>query len=258
MCLILFANEHHPAYRLILAANRDEFFERPTAPAAFWKDDSGLLAGRDLKSGGTWLGVTRTGRFAAVTNYREPRKQNPEAPSRGVLVTQFLRGRDDPEGYLHRLSRTADRYNGFNLLVGDAKCVFYFSNREGRVRRVEPGVHGLSNHLLDTPWPKVVQGKAALSAAVEEETVDPEGLLHLLQDRTSAEEADLPDTGVGADWERVLSPIFISTPAYGTRSSTALTIDCEGRVAFVEQTVPVPGEAPVKQTYRFPTHPDPP
>lgn len=255
MCLILFANEHHPRYRLILAANRDEFFERPTEPAAFWKDESGLLAGRDLKSGGTWLGVTRTRRFAAVTNYREPRRQKAEAPSRGVLVTQFLRGRDDPEAYLHRLARTADRYNGFNLIVGDGETLFYFSNREERVRRVEPGVHGLSNHLLDSPWPKVVQGKAAFAAAIEGEAVDPNGLLHLLQDRTYAAEADLPDTGVGDEWERVLSPIFISTPAYGTRSSTVLTIDREGQVAFVEQTVPVPGEAPVKKRFNFRTHP---
>lgn len=254
MCLILFAYEEHPRYRLVLAANRDEFYERPTAPAAFWEDDSGVLAGRDLRNGGTWLGVTRTGRFAAVTNYRGAEESRPDAPSRGALVASFLRGREAADAYLVRLAMNAERYNGFNLLVGDVDNLCYFSNRENEVRRLEPGVYGLSNHLLNTPWPKVEAGRAALRHTIAR-PFEPDALLDLLADTTTAPDEALPDTGVGLEWERVLSPRFIETPAYGTRSSSVLLVDREGEVTFVERT-DAGGEPPSVETFRFRIEPE--
>lgn len=250
MCLILFAYEAHPDYRLILAANRDEFYERPTEPAAFWEDDSGVLAGRDLRCGGTWLGMTRAGRFAAVTNYRGPDEQRPDAPSRGALVASFLRAHEAPDAFLARLAPKADRYNGFNLLAGDAQHLYYFSNRAAAVRRLSAGVYGLSNDLLDTPWPKVEAGKAALRRVLEG-PVTTEALLALLADPAPAPDERLPDTGVGLEWERVLSPRFIATPAYGTRSSTVLLIGYDGRVTFVERTAETPGQAASTQSFQF-------
>ncbi|MEW6334494.1 MAG: NRDE family protein [Thermodesulfobacteriota bacterium] len=235
MCLILFAWQHHPDYPLILAANRDEFYERPTAPAAFWQDARGLLAGRDLRAGGTWLGVTRGGRFAALTNYRDPAALKEVAPSRGELVSGYLHGRRTPEAYLRRLRPEAARYNGFGLLAGNPDQLHYFSNRGGS-SAVSPGIHGMSNHLLDTPWPKVERGKQALEGLLERErTPSTESLLALLADRSRPPDERLPATGVGLEWERVLSPLFIESPLYGTRSSTVLTIDRRGCVTFVER-----------------------
>ena len=251
MCLILFAHERHPRYRLVLAANRDEFYGRPTAPARFWDEAPDLLAGRDLKGGGTWLGVSRGGRFAAITNYREPGFHEKDAPSRGALVADFLLGQDEPGAYLEVLAPTADRYNGFNLLVGDMGAhstaahptaahptagLGYFSNRDGAVRTLEPGVYGLSNHLLDTPWPKVERGKAWLERHLRETDVDAEALLDALNDPAQAPDDALPDTGIGLAWERVLSPLFIRSPDYGTRASSVLLIDYDGQVAFAERT----------------------
>ncbi|MDZ7697651.1 MAG: NRDE family protein [Deltaproteobacteria bacterium] len=152
------ALESHPTYKLILAANRDEFYERPTAPLAFWNDAPDVLGGRDLLSGGTWLGITRKGRIAAVTNFRDPASEKPHAPSRGDLVKDYLVGSDPPSTYLTRLDAVSDRYNGFNLLVGTIDHMFWYSNRDGRIVRLSPGVHGICNHLLNTPWPKVDRG----------------------------------------------------------------------------------------------------
>ena len=236
MCLILFAYERHPRYRLVLAANRDEFYGRPTAPVHFWDGAPDLLAGRDLKGGGTWLGVTRSGRFAAITNYREPDFHEKDAPSRGALVTDFLRGQDDPAVYLEKLAFSAARYNGFNLIVGDMDALGYFSNREGTVRMLAPGVYGLSNHLLDTPWPKVERGKAFLEAHLRGEDVDDAALLDALNDPAQAPDDALPDTGVGLAWEQALSPLFIRSPDYGTRSSSVLLISHDGEVTFAERT----------------------
>ena len=235
MCLILFAWEMHPNFPLVLAANRDEFYERPSAPADFWDDAPGLLAGRDLRDGGTWLGITRGGRVAALTNYRDPASVKAGAPSRGGLVSDYLRSRESPEAYLDRIAPDADRFNGFNLLVGDTEEIFCFSNRGVR-ERLEPGIYGLSNHLLDTPWPKVAQGKRVLKALLQqEEVLLPEALFALLTDRTWPPDDRLPDTGVGLEWERILSPLFIESPAYGTRSSTVLLIDRKGSVTFIER-----------------------
>lgn len=235
MCLILFAWKVHQNFPLIFLANRDEFYERPTAPAAFWEDAPGLLAGRDLREGGTWLGVTRRGRLAALTNYRDPATLKDIAPSRGRLVSDFLRGRRAPEAYLRRLSPRAARYNGFSLLVGNPDELHYFSNR-GAQTRLLPGIHGISNHLLDTPWPKVERGKQALRDLLQREKApSPEALLALLADRSRPPDEALPVTGVGLEWERVLSPLFIASQAYGTRSSTVLLIDHRGHVTFIER-----------------------
>lgn len=252
MCLILFAHDAHPRYRLVLAANRDEFYARPTAPAAFWEDAPEVLAGRDLREGGTWLGVTRGGRFAAVTNFREPAAYRVGAPSRGALVTGFLRARGAPVEYLAGLAPMAAAFNGFNLLLGDGRSVAWFSNRHPSIRTLPPGVYGLSNHLLDTPWPKVARGKTDLRLALDGPDRELEAsLFATLALRDPAPDAALPDTGVGPERERALSAAFILTPEYGTRCSTVLLIDRDGWVSFTERTT-VPGEERATEVrYRF-------
>jgi uncharacterized protein with NRDE domain len=242
MCLISFAFDAHPAYRLVVAANRDEFHARPTAPAGWWADAPQVLAGRDLRDGGTWMGVTRGGRFAAVTNYRDPGfAQRAGAPSRGARVADFLRGTAEAEAYMRELAGRAARYNGFNLLVGDAGGLFYLSNRAEGVRRLEPGVYGLSNHLLDTPWPKVVRAKQSMADALARADASGDGwesgLWEMLADRVVAADDALPDTGVGAERERLLSAPFISGDVYGTRASTVLTLARDGQVRMVERSV---------------------
>jgi uncharacterized protein with NRDE domain len=237
MCLILFAHDIDSRYRLLLAANRDEFYERPTLPLAAWDDHPDIFAGRDLKGGGTWLGITRSGRMAAVTNYRDPRTVRLEAPSRGFLVRDFLTGSDPPGRYLARIGSEANRYNGFNLIVGDPSGLWYFSNHRTEVCRLEPGIYGLSNRLLDTGWPKVKKGKAALQQLIEDgNAARIESTLALLADRTPAPDDALPDTGVGLPWERILSPIFISSQSYGTRSSSVIQVSRGGEVTFVERS----------------------
>ena len=253
MCFIVLAYRHHPRYRLVLATNRDEFYARPAAPAAFWDEAPTTLAGRDLQGGGTWMGVTRTGRVAALTNVREPGRHAQDAPTRGMLVADFLAGTLEPRAYLDALHPQADRYNGFNLLLGDTQNLFYFGNRATGIRVLEPGLYGLSNHLLDTPWPKVVKGKAALDAALNADVVDPEALFALLADTQQAPDDALPDTGVGLPWERMLSPIFIESPTYGTRVSTIILIDHQGRVTFAERAYApgANGEPPVTRRFTF-------
>jgi len=241
MCLILFSYRHQPDYPLILAANRDEFHARPTAPLDFWADDPAILAGRDLKGGGTWMGVSRSGRFAALTNYRDPASLRPDAASRGRLAADFLKGGAPARRYLERLQRTASGFNGFNLLVMDAAGLYHYSNRGDGVSPVRPGVHGLGNALLDTPWPKVERGKAALEKALSGGEPDPESLLNLLEDQTRAPDPQLPDTGVGLDRERMLSPMFIVSDGYGTRTSSVVIMDRQGGVVFWERTFPTGG-----------------
>ena len=239
MCLIVFAWRASPAARLAVAANRDEFLARETAPAAWWTDAPDVLAGRDLRSGGTWLGVTRTGRFSALTNFRDmsvPKKD--AATSRGALVAEFLRGEETPRGFLSRIRDRAGSFEGFNLLVSDGDEMWSFSNVEGEPVLLAPGVYGLSNHLLETPWPKVVTARERLAAAVA--TVrDPreleDGLLFLLRNRTLAPDDALPETGLPLEWERSLSAAFVVLPDYGTRASTAVVVT-RARVRFVEQS----------------------
>lgn len=246
MCLILLAHRVIEGFPLVLAANRDEFFDRPTAGAGFWADAPDILGGRDLRQGGTWLGVSRDGRWGAVTNFRDGSKAPAGSRSRGELVARYLRGGGRAETYLQQLDGTAPDYHGFNLLLGDASGVFFYSNRGSRPASLAAGIYGLSNHALDTPWPKVTQGKRALAglvaaASANAATADQAGerlaadLLSVLQDSTEASDPDLPETGISRDWERLLSPMFISAPGYGTRASTVLLIDRAGGLHFHER-----------------------
>ena len=252
MCLILLAWQVSPGYPLILAANRDEVYARPTAPAHFWTDRPDVLAGRDLDKGGTWLGVTRGGRLAAVTNYRDGRGPRRGIRSRGELVSSFLASNQNTNDYLQQVRQRGADYDGFNLLAGTLDGLFYYSNRGEHPTELEPGVHGLSNHLLDSPWPKVERGKKALAGlgnADRHELID--GLLAVLADQTQPPDHALPDTGVGQDWERALATAFIRTPEYGTRSSTVLLVDVAGTVSFIERTHSTSGDPPVTQEYAF-------
>ena len=254
MCLIAFAWNAHPDYRLVVAANRDEWHERPTAPAAWWDDLPQILGGRDLRAGGTWLGVSRSGRFAALTNFRDPSDRKSDAPSRGRLVSNFLSGAESAHEYLLALRKTADRYQGFNLLVGDGHALYYFGSRIGEIFAVPPGVHALSNHTLNEPWPKVEKAKSALEAALRAkmpEEARQMAIYALLSDATMAPDEALPDTGVGQEWERVLSPALIVTEKYGTRCSTLLTIASSGEVAFEERSRDALGRVAGIVTHRF-------
>jgi uncharacterized protein with NRDE domain len=237
MCLILLAVRKHPKYKLILAANRDEYYERPSEPPHFWEDAPHLLAGRDLVAAGTWLGITRKGRIAAVTNYRDPANVKPDAPSRGKLVSEFLLRDLDSLSYVDLVRREKDRYNGFNLILGNRDRISWYSNRSDKVTPLLPGVYGLSNHLLDTPWPKVLRAKALFEEIIRTGTQIPaESLFLLLKDHTMAPDDTLPRTGVPLEWERILSPIFITSPTYGTRSSSIVLIDKEDRITFMDRT----------------------
>lgn len=230
MCIIFIAFEVRKDYPLILAANRDEFYDRPTATAGWWEDAPGIFAGQDLVGGGTWLGVTKSGRFAAVTNYRDP-AGNIGIFSRGDLVANFLKGERPAREYIEHVKTCAEEFSGFNLLVGEMneRCqeLFYFSNREGQIIKLGAGIYGLSNQLLDSPWPKVAVGKKGFERLIRKSEFDKEEFFSLLAQPGLAPDETLPDTGVGLDIERVLSAIFIKTPGYGTRCSTVLTFDHE-------------------------------
>lgn len=237
MCLILIALDSHPEYSLIVAANRDEFYDRPSAAAAFWADAPWILGGRDLKAGGTWLGVDRRGRFAAVTNYRQGQREAVAPHSRGHLVSDYLRTGIGGRAHIERVERDAELYNGFNLIAGDMRELFYFSNREGSARALVPGVYGLSNHLLDTAWPKVTSGKNALNALLTRGGTElVPALFGLLSDRSQAGPDSLPQTGVSPEWEQLLSSAFIASREYGTRSSTVVLVSRDGGVLFVERS----------------------
>ncbi len=247
MCLIIFSYRSHPVYPLILAANRDEFYERPTAQAAFWKDYPYILAGKDLKAGGTWLGITKSGRVAAITNFRSPLSMKDSAPSRGELVNGFLRGIEDPYEYIHDVRHGSRMYNGFSIILGDRSGLFYFSNAGGDpFRKISPGTYGLSNHFMGTPWPKVERGRRLLDKIVSGTGgLQQDKIFHILADTLTPDDKSLPDTGVGLEWERILSPIFIQSEIYGTRSSTVILVDRVNNVTFTERTF-IPGSGGYK------------
>ncbi|QJR09130.1 hypothetical protein DSM104443_00166 [Usitatibacter rugosus] len=240
MCLIALAWQSHPEFSLVVAANRDEWRERPTEASGWWKDHPEILAGRDLRAGGTWMGITKGGRFAAVTNFRDPSDKRTTALSRGNLVADFLLADSSPHDYLASLVPRAPQFNGFNLIVGDGKSLAYFGSRESTARDIEPGVHGLSNHLLDEPWPKVTRARLAMEAARGDPKPAPR-LFALLSDRNVASDGELPDTGVGIAWERRLAPALITGEEYGTRSSTVLTVSRAGLVTWEERTLDAAG-----------------
>ncbi|MFZ5757024.1 MAG: NRDE family protein [Pseudomonadota bacterium] len=234
MCVLFIAWKSHPRYRLILAGNRDEFRARPTAALDHWRQRADVIGGRDLKGGGSWLAASATGRFAAVTNFREvPPSTGPR--SRGELVQQFVCGEQPPSGFAQQLDPVAREFGGTNLFAGDADTLWHWSNRGAVARLMAPGLYGLSNGMLADDWPKMRRGREALSKLVAAEQLDEDALFALLADRTPGEEHELPDTGVGRDMERALSSIFIAGDAYGTRASSVLLIGHDGRISMHEK-----------------------
>ena len=241
MCLAVLALHHVLGMPVLIAANRDEFHARPTEPIHAWPGQPALYAGRDLQAGGSWMGTTAQGRYALVTNYREVGRLRADAVSRGELVEAFLRGNDSPADYVARVARDGERYNGFNLIVGDLRTAWYCSNRDPQSpRRLAPGVYAVSNALLDTPWPKLVRLKAAFTHVLEHAgaafTQQIPALYAALDDRTPADDADLPRTGLPLDRERLLGSPFIVSPDYGTRSSTLLAWHADGHGELHERT----------------------
>jgi uncharacterized protein with NRDE domain len=233
MCLIVFAWRPGHAQPLIVAANRDEFYARPTRPLAAWAEAPQVYAGRDLEAGGTWLGIGGNGRFAALTNIRDPHRP-PGRKSRGELVARFLTGELSIDDYLDDVVARSLEYGGFNLLVGNNHELWHFNARESEAVMLEPGVYGLSNAGLDTPWPKLLKARAALSEVLDDP--QPQALLALLGDSQTAPFADLPDTGVGLATETLLSSVFIASQSYGTRASTALIVQADGSRQLVERS----------------------
>lgn len=249
MCLALIAVAAHPRLPLVIAANRDEFHERAAEPAHRWA--SGIIAGVDRLGGGTWFGVAPTGRWALITNYREGVPRDPKAPSRGELVTRALSEDGRPLVTAAAIAADGERYHGFNLLLGEGAEAAYASNRASGAIALDPGVHGLSNHLLETPWPKVVRSKERLAAWLAAGSVDSEPLFELLADRAQAEPSSLPSTGVAPEWERLLSSPFIVDPRYGTRCSTVLTISDSGRAHFIERSFDSAGRGTGEASFEF-------
>ncbi len=240
MCLLFFSYMNHPEYWMVFAGNRDEFYDRPTKSLSLWNNGTDILAGRDLKANGTWLGITKTGKLAAITNYRDPANNllsDKNIPSRGNLVSEFLSGKKSAKKYLEYIKTMGYRYNGFNLVVGDRGGVYYFSNKKKGVQAIKPGLYGLSNHLLNTPWPKVKKGMDRFKDLHEHKNeIKAEDLFAILQDKTRPPDAELPDTGVGLDMERLLSSIFIHSNNYGTRSSSVILFRTNGQVTFIERS----------------------
>lgn len=238
MCLVNFHFQDHPVYQLIVVANRDEFYTRPTAPAQFWEDAPHIMAGRDLQQMGTWLGVTKEGRFAALTNYRNPSLPETGPFSRGDIVRTFLSSKEEPERFVQKLASTKEHYAGYNVIVGDRHRLFHYNNILDKMQDIPFGTHSLSNHSLNTPWPKVVKGKERLGEYVRNNSSEMQldSLFRIVMDRQMAEDYMLPDTGVGLEMERMLSPMFIESDGYGTRSSTVLLIGNNGKVTFAERT----------------------
>ena len=251
MCLILLAWKSVPGTRLIVAANRDEWFGRPADPATYWNDHPSILAGRDRQAAGTWLGMTKTGRFAALTNFRNPSGLRTDAPSRGELVAAFLSGDDSAERFMRSLQSRAPAYNGFSLLAADEERMFCYSNHGDGMTEVGPGVHGLSNHLLDTPWPKVVKGCAGLGR-LNQLPFNPDDYLALMDDSVPAAERDLSGTGVDIESERRLSSLRILSGDYGTRCTSVVRITDAGSLEFSERTYRAEGSTSGEVHHRLP------
>ena len=236
MCLILFAYKMHPQYKLVIAANRDEFYARPTQPAHYWDDHPEILAGRDMQAGGTWMGINTRGEISMLTNYRDPFNIKSEAPSRGHLVSDFLKNEEGASEYLSKISSKGHLYNGFNMICGDINRLFYYGNYNEGIHEITNGFHGLSNALLNTSWPKVDKGLKKLKELLSNEIVSAEDLFQTLYDDVKAPAHLLPDTGIGEERESVLSSMFIKSPGYGSRCSTVLLADHNNKITYVERT----------------------
>lgn len=253
MCLILFALNEHSKYKLVLAANRDEFFNRPTQLADFWEDDNNILGGRDFSSLGTWLGLSKEGKFCAITNYRDPRMERNTNKSRGLLSKNFLTTTQDVSTFIIEVSAEKDLYSGFNMLLSNDgfETVFHYSNISDTTTKIERGIHGLSNHLLDTPWPKVENGKEKLTEVMNTNSIKNNDLINILTDSQTAPDELLPNTGISYDLEKKLSPVFISMKGYGTRCSTAMLLDYDNRLSFKEVSYNDKTEVISEKQYKF-------
>ena len=252
MCLILFALEAHPLYKLVLIANRDEFYHRPSLPAHFWEENKDILAGKDLEKGGTWLGITKKGKFAAITNYRDPKNIRKDAPSRGELTASYLNGTSNPLKTMFQVQFKAQQYNGFNLLLGDPEDLFYYSNYSKSIQKIAQGIHGLSNHLLNTYWHKVSLGKEKLENYLKNHSeLEVEELFTLLEDESKPEEEKhIQQTGLSVEQEKMLSSMFIRSPDYGTCSSSVLLWDTNNQITFAEKVFKA-GKATQTQEFHF-------
>ena len=247
MCLVLIAYRTHPRYPLVLAANRDEFHARPAEPLHWWNDGPPLLAGRDLQAGGTWLGLDASGRIALVTNYRDPSLPRPEGTSRGTLIGEFLGGRQGAVEFVRATAARAGQFSGFNLLAMDHEGLGYVTSHPRPEARTLPlGVYGLSNRQLDTPWPKLLRTRERFEQELAGDHPRPEALMRMLSDRTMAADDVLPDTGIGLEWERLLSAPFIASDGYGTRCSTVVLIRNDGRVTVEERSHATDGSATIR------------
>lgn len=250
MCVLAFAWQKHPDLPVVLAGNRDEFHVRPTASADWWDDRPEILAGRDLEGGGTWMGLSRNGRFAVVTNIREPRVSGPaNPPSRGSLVSGYLASVQPPSNWFADLDLEA--YRGFNLIFGDREQAWYASNRASTPVSLEPGLYGLSNHLLDTPWPKLIAVRDGLERCLIPAGPGIEGLFDVLADRQRPPPHLLPNTGVPEEWEQLLSSVFIVHPDYGTRASTVMLLEGGGSAYLEERGFDASGEQLEVRRFRF-------
>jgi uncharacterized protein with NRDE domain len=252
MCLILFAAGVHSGFPLIVAANRDEAYDRRAAPAAMWEDHSNVYGGRDLERGGTWLAIARNGRFAAITNYRQGRRTGKAPRTRGELTRNYLTAAGDTLQYLQGIEEHRSEYHGYSLIVGTPDQLYFYSNRSDRITAIPPGVHGLSNRLLNEPWPKVQRGTAVLTQLLGAEENDiTQTLFDLLADRTPAPDHLLPSTGITLERERAVSATFIAGETYGTRASTVLLVDAAGEVLLCERTYGPQGVPLDRREVRF-------
>ncbi len=250
MCLTVFAYKVHPDYPLIFASNRDEFYDRPASPATFWYDHPSLLAGRDLKAGGTWLGITRDYRFAAITNYRDMSAIKKNAPSRGDIITNYISSNLATPEFLSLLKKSADSYNGFNLIAGDVNDLWYYTNQKDDPVQIEPGYHTLSNAFLDTPWPKTEKALSEFKTVINEHGPEENRIFELLQNTERYPDESLPSTGLSAEMERVVSSIFITSKNYGTRCSTVICSNPDADTTFTEITYKK-GEVEIDKTVRY-------
>jgi uncharacterized protein with NRDE domain len=249
MCLIVFAWQAHPDYRLVLAANRDEFHRRPSQELHYWPDNSDVLAGRDLQAGGTWLAANRQGRFATVTNYREQQKTAGKYVSRGTLVTDFVTGEASARSFATSIN--GENYAGFSLLAADGNDLYYVSNRGDPPTRLNPGIYGLSNASLDTPWPKVRRCRDGLHALVEADRINSTSLFRLMADRTCASAADVEAGHLPFELARALTAPFIVSPDYGTRCSTAMLWSNDGKIELSERRFDASGESSGESRFSF-------
>ncbi len=235
MCLIFLSYKQNKEYPLIVLANRDEFYKRPTQSAHYWEENQNILAGRDLEGGGTWMGITKNGYMSMLTNYRDIANIKPNAPTRGKLVSDYLHGEFNPKEYLVALSKTGSSYNGYSLINGHFNDPWYYSNYDKKVVQLGTGLYGLSNALLDSKWPKIESGKMALAPLISKEKIDREELFDLMINPDLAKDQDLPQTGLPLEKERAISSMFINIEGYGTRCTTLIMVDKHGKVDFTER-----------------------